>query len=846
MTSLGPPEVTGTGLDEVLRQMPAAVVVVDARSRRIVYSNARARSMVEEQLGRSVPPDLTEDWDIFHPDGRPYRTEEWPLIRSITAGEDVVDEEYFNVRPDGTRLIVRCSASPVYGEDGGIVAGVLVMADVTKEKHAEEQFAYHALLADLVEDAVVGTDAEFRLTVWNRGAERLYGYAADEVLGRDARDVASYAGDPSRIKLESELVETERTRTEISARRKDGTRVEVELIAGAVRGERDEITGYLGVHRDVTDRKRAEQALLSAYVRDISERRRAAEDQERSARRQAVTAELGLRALASDDLQSLMEEAASVCAGTLDVERVEVHELIGGGRELLLRAGVGWIDGAAGSVTVVEGDAVSSLLGAYGAAGAVGVLIEGRDAPFGVLGAFAQRPRSFSPMDVDFVQAIANVLAAAVERAKAAERLIDVREVERRRIARDLHDEALQRVSETLARAGTAGAADDGLAELVPALKRIGLQLRGAIYDLRLGGEENRPFPELLEGLIEVQRALADGCEIDLNIGDGVSAGSLGRRGTEVLRIVGEAVINARRHADARHVRVDVSGSARGLGVEVSDDGRGFDARIRPDGPGGTGLDGMRERAALLDGDLRITSRPGAGTRIRLELRLAGAREDAEPEVRILLVEDHAAVREAIAAMFEREADFTVVGQAASLAEARELLHDVDVAVLDLGLPDGDGTELIEELREASPHAQALVLSASLDRAQTARAIESGAAATLDKTAHVDEIVDAVRRLRAGETLLAMDEVVELVRFAGRQREQERPDREAIDRLTPREREVLQALGDGLDSQAIARRLGISTRTQRNHVASILAKLGVHSQLQAVLFALRYGVIEVR
>jgi DNA-binding NarL/FixJ family response regulator len=192
--------------------------------------------------------------------------------------------------------------------------------------------------------------------------------------------------------------------------------------------------------------------------------------------------------------------------------------------------------------------------------------------------------------------------------------------------------------------------------------------------------------------------------------------------------------------------------------------------------------------------------------------------------------------------MFEREPDFTVVGQARSLAEARGLLHEVDVAVLDLGLPDGDGAELIAELREASPGAQALVLSATLDRAQTARAIETGAAAALDKSAQLSQIVDAVRRLRAGETLLATDEIVELLRFASRRREQEHDDRQAIDSLTPREREVLDALGAGLDAQAIAEQLNISIRTERNHVASILNKLGVHSQLQAVLFALRYGL----
>ena len=136
------------------------------------------------------------------------------------------------------------------------------------------------------------------------------------------------------------------------------------------------------------------------------------------------------------------------------------------------------------------------------------------------------------------------------------------------------------------------------------------------------------------------------------------------------------------------------------------------------------------------------------------------------------------------------------------------------------------------------------MLSANLDRAQTARAIDAGAAGALDKTADLDQVVDAIRRLRAGQALLAGHEIVELLRFAGHRREQEREDRQAIASLTLREREVLEALAAGLDGQTIADRLGISIRTERNHVARILNKLGVHTQLQAVLFALRYGLID--
>jgi DNA-binding NarL/FixJ family response regulator len=162
-----------------------------------------------------------------------------------------------------------------------------------------------------------------------------------------------------------------------------------------------------------------------------------------------------------------------------------------------------------------------------------------------------------------------------------------------------------------------------------------------------------------------------------------------------------------------------------------------------------------------------------------------------------------------------------------------------------LGLPDGYGAELIKEVQEKNPKAQALVLSASLERANIARAVELGAAGVLSKTAHLEEVVDAVRRLRAGETLMPLEEVVELLRFAGSEREQAYETRQAIERLTPREIEVLQALAEGLDSEEIADKLNITLRTERNHMASILKKLGVHSQLEALVFALRYGGVEV-
>jgi DNA-binding NarL/FixJ family response regulator len=124
-----------------------------------------------------------------------------------------------------------------------------------------------------------------------------------------------------------------------------------------------------------------------------------------------------------------------------------------------------------------------------------------------------------------------------------------------------------------------------------------------------------------------------------------------------------------------------------------------------------------------------------------------------------------------------------------------------------------------------------------------ARAVEAGAAGFLHKSAGMVEVMEAIRRLRAGETLLPVEEVVELLRFAGSRREHEHEARLAIAQLTPREKDVLQALAEGLDGKEIAEQLGISDKTERNHMASILAKLGVHSRLQALVFALRHSVV---
>jgi DNA-binding NarL/FixJ family response regulator len=217
--------------------------------------------------------------------------------------------------------------------------------------------------------------------------------------------------------------------------------------------------------------------------------------------------------------------------------------------------------------------------------------------------------------------------------------------------------------------------------------------------------------------------------------------------------------------------------------------------------------------------------------------------------IRLLLVDDHASFRELLALRLEREPDIAVVGEAGSLAAARMVLRDlsdgIDVALVDLDLPDGSGTELIRELRRENSEVLVVVLTASGDRRRHAAAIASGAAGVLQKEVSSAAIIEAIRHVSAGEPILTPREAIELLRIGDQERELERATSSTLGRLTPREREILQLLAEGLGDQAIAERLYVSPKTIRNQMVGILGKLGVDSRLQALVLAVRHGVVQI-
>jgi DNA-binding NarL/FixJ family response regulator len=223
----------------------------------------------------------------------------------------------------------------------------------------------------------------------------------------------------------------------------------------------------------------------------------------------------------------------------------------------------------------------------------------------------------------------------------------------------------------------------------------------------------------------------------------------------------------------------------------------------------------------------------------------ATAGEDGN-RIRVLIVDDHAAFRESLGYVFENQPDLHVVAEAGTLAEARDIRADADVALIDLSLPDGSGVEFIRELRSACPETAVVVLTAAEDSVILAEAVEAGAEGVLQKSLGIPEIIHAVRRIAGGEWLLSPAEVVQMFRDSDEQRTRDREGQRALERLTPREREVLEFLAEGLSDKEIAQRLGVSPDTARNHMVSILGKLGVESRLQALVFAVRHHAITIR
>jgi len=215
---------------------------------------------------------------------------------------------------------------------------------------------------------------------------------------------------------------------------------------------------------------------------------------------------------------------------------------------------------------------------------------------------------------------------------------------------------------------------------------------------------------------------------------------------------------------------------------------------------------------------------------------------EAEP-IRVLVVDDHAVVREGLRAFLELQDGIEVVGEAADGQEAVEQAASLrpDVILMDLVMPRLDGLAAMRALREGLSGARVIVLTSFLDDDKLLPALRAGAAGYLLKNAQPQELARAVRAAHAGQALLdpvVAARLVETLAANG--------GVEPLDRLTPRERQVLLLIGRGFANKRIARELELSEKTVKTYVGHVLAKLGVADRTQAAVVAVRAGLVDPR
>lgn len=212
-------------------------------------------------------------------------------------------------------------------------------------------------------------------------------------------------------------------------------------------------------------------------------------------------------------------------------------------------------------------------------------------------------------------------------------------------------------------------------------------------------------------------------------------------------------------------------------------------------------------------------------------------------KIKIMLAEDHVLVREGTKEMLDREEDIDVVAEAGDGEEAVRLAteQDLDIVIMDIALPKLNGIEATKQIKEISPGTAILVLTAYDDDEYVFALLEAGAAGYLLKDVSTDELVEAIRAVQAGESMLHPAIARKVVNRFSRHVEAE--EETPLEELTEREIEVLQLAGKGITNREIADSLSISHRTVQAHLSHIFSKLGVGSRTEAVVYALRKGLI---
>jgi len=218
--------------------------------------------------------------------------------------------------------------------------------------------------------------------------------------------------------------------------------------------------------------------------------------------------------------------------------------------------------------------------------------------------------------------------------------------------------------------------------------------------------------------------------------------------------------------------------------------------------------------------------------------------------ITLVIADDHRLLTESLAMVVEAEPDIDLVGEPVDDPSAAvELVkaHRPDVVLMDVGFKTSsmNGFDATRRIKEESPATNVIIMTASDDESALVAGVEAGAAGFLNKTEAVEEVLAAIRGAAEGEVLIDPALLAKALQQVAKDREVRRQAEQLLGQLTERELEVLRLLAQGTRNDGIAEQLFISQQTVQTHVRNILAKLRVHSKLEAVSFAVRHGAVQV-
>lgn len=420
-------------------------------------------------------------------------------------------------------------------------------------------------------------------------------------------------------------------------------------------------------------------------------------------------------------------------------------------------------------------------------------------------------------------------------------RLLEVQEVERRRIAHELHD-GLGQVLAALKLDLSAMQRKPGANKLKQCMETVDAaqrMVRDLSHELRPPSLDDIGIEAALHSMVDQHRAVS-GQRVTFKCDLGESRP---RKDVEVAayRVVQEALSNVIRHAEAQSVTLTVRRFERDLHVEVADDGKGFDvatALTRSGANRGIGVESMRERMSRIGGFVNILSTPGTGTRVTAGFPSAWPENDVDtaPSVRarVLCVDDHQLVRAGIRAILESIEGIEVVGEAQNGQAALQLARTTapDIVITDIKMPVMDGLALTQLLGQQMPKVRTLILSLYPDPEYVEKAFQSGAAGYLVKDYAQEELEMAIRSVLRGNAYISPAVASPILRNATR-------TTGGSTNLPQRQREILRLLADGANTKEIASALAISPKTVDAHRARIMRRVGVRDAAGLVRYAVQ-------